>query len=227
MESKTAIISHPEFRFPYYLWKYILEFAKKKYSNVLRLYPSIMSKVDYTDAPRFFVRAWWCGDAGLKKVNYKASRREGVLNRPQATNIFSPDKTSSWRCFDIIRTQKITKKYYLISVYQINFINNIFKIIRTFEGRKNLKDNKPTCCHKIPISSGFENDTVYNAANWYSWYSWRLWESIDIRSLKNFKSEFVDNFDLQDASTSSLAQEICSFYNDTNTPFGFMRPQYI
>ena len=90
-----------------------------------------------------------------------------------------------------------------------------------------MKDNKPTCCHKIPISSGFENDALYNAANWYSWYSWRLWESIDIRSLKNFKSEFVDNFDLQDASTSSLAQEICSFYNDTNTPFGFMRPQYI
>lgn len=217
MESKSATITTmtttttfiPEFRFPYYVWRYIVYLASKRYTDVLRLYPSVMSKVNYTMRPRFFVRAWFCDGA---TANKRLHERESFIHR---ANCFWTNNSLTFR---LAKVQRVTNKYYKITIYKMKKFGNTYKIYVESSGRKLLKEGKG-CYFDLPIKYGIQHAFMGTGYTDF----WRMREAVDIRSLKNFKTDYVDKFDLHHNRTSNLLQEVRQFYECPNTPFGRMK----
>ena len=173
----------------------------------------MMSKVDYNMRPKFFVRGWWCGD-GIGRKHLHANQPHTALGNKRATNIY---RGTDYHFFKLTKIQRISNKYYRVSIYTLNDTegNGTYKVTAICEGRKMLKE-KNWSYDDIPIRYGAD---AYMMGTDHTDF-WRMNEAIDIRSLENFKTDYVDKFDLHHLPTLRLLRKVRVFYNDPDTPFG-------
>ena len=230
METKSAIITTmtttttliPEFRFPYYVWRYIVYLSQRTYTDKLRLYPSMMSKIDYNMRPHFFVRGWWCGERGNKYLHANDIQHRRFPRHVKTKRAKNHFNRNGWGFFYITKVQRVSNKYYRVTCYTLkqNITgDNLYKISTICEGRKMIKESK-FAYHNIPIKYGIDNHFTGSDHTMH----WCLYDAIDIRSLENFKRDYVDKFNENHTQTNRLLNEIRHFYTDPHTPFGRIEP---